>query len=174
MAGDRERYAILEEVLRLEPIVGHLYRRVQRDFTIVDGEVSHELRAGDLVDLAVRQTNADPWPSATARWRCARAALPKGVSAEVLSFGDGPHKCPGNSLAIQETDILLRKLLALDVKMLREPRIEWDDVIAGYALRSLKLRVAAPLNQGHCRTTAPSPPVRRNGPRTVPRSASRR
>ena len=68
--------------------------------------------------------------------------MPRGIGAEVLSFGDGPHKCPGNSLAIQETDILLRKLLALDVELVAEPSIDWDEVIAGYSLRGLRLRVA--------------------------------
>lgn len=142
VAGEVERYAILNEVLRLEPIVGHLYRRVQRDFTITDGDVVHELRAGDLVDFYIRQANADEsvvgeQPLAL----CPGRELPRGIGAEVLSFGDGPHKCPGNSLAIQETDILLTKLLALDVEMIAEPTIGWDEVIAGYALRGLKLRV---------------------------------
>lgn len=142
VAGDKERYAILEEILRLEPIVGHLYRRVQRDFVITDGGQSHELREGDLVDFFLRQANADPTvvgddPLAV----CPGRDLPRGIGAEVLSFGDGPHKCPGNSLAIQETDILLRKLLALDLELVSEPEVGWDEVIAGYALRGLKLRL---------------------------------
>src|SRR5699024_784519 len=36
-ADEPERYAILHEVLRLEPIVGHLYRRAQRAFSFTDG-----------------------------------------------------------------------------------------------------------------------------------------
>lgn len=142
VVGDKERYAILDEILRLEPIVGHLYRRVQRDFIITDGDASYELREGDLVDFYVRQANADETvvgeePLAL----CPGRELPRGVGGEVLSFGDGPHKCPGNALAIQETDILLTKLLALDVELVAEPEIGWDEVIAGYALRGLRLRL---------------------------------
>lgn len=142
VAGEKERYAILEEILRLEPIVGHLYRRVQHDFTITDGEQTYELRAGDLVDFYIRQANADDTVvGADPLALCPGRDLPRGVGAEVLSFGDGPHKCPGNSLAIQETDILLTKLLKLDVEMIAEPEVGWDEVIAGYALRGLRLKV---------------------------------
>lgn len=139
-AEQEERYAILHEILRLEPIVGRLFRRVSRDFTVFLDGAEYELRAGDLVDLQLRQVNADQSVVGKHPTRvCPHRDLPRGVGEEVLSFGDGPHKCPGNSLAIQESDILLRQLLALDISGYVPPRIEWDDVIAGYALRGARL-----------------------------------
>jgi len=58
-----------------------------------------------------------------------------------MSFGDGPHKCPGNSLAIQETDILLTRLLRHDLVVAHAPVLDWDDLIAGYSLREFVLTV---------------------------------
>ena len=68
--------------------------------------------------------------------------MPAGVNEAVLSFGDGAHKCPGQPLAMLESDVLLRRLLAREIEVVREPTIEWDDLIAGYALRGFKLRLA--------------------------------
>ncbi|WP_226997016.1 cytochrome P450 [Tessaracoccus aquimaris] len=39
LAAERpERHAILNEIIRLEPVVGHLYRRAQEDIVVTDGD----------------------------------------------------------------------------------------------------------------------------------------
>lgn len=141
-ADEPERYAILHEILRLEPIVGHLYRRAQRGFSFTDGGHTYTVEPGDLLDLFIRQANADPTTvgDAPLDLRPARP-LPRGIGLEVMSFGDGPHKCPGNALAIQETDILLTRLFAHPVRLVREPHLSWDDIISGYALRDVAVAV---------------------------------
>ena len=143
LAADKPgRYQVLHEILRLEPIVGHLYRRATEPITLdVDG-VAHTIPAGALVDLYVRSTNADPevvgeCPLALRPGR----DLPPRVGAEVMSFGDGAHKCPGNSLAIQEADVLLTRLLRLPVRLATRPRIQWDELIKGYEVRNIRLVV---------------------------------
>lgn len=143
LAGDRdERYAVLQEILRLEPVVGHLYRRVGEPLTLVDGEVTHVVPAGALLDLSVRAANADPDHVGDSPLRlCPGRELPPRTSGEVVSFGDGPHKCPGNHVAMQESDILLQRLLRLPLVIEQDPTIGWDDLIAGYELRGLRLRV---------------------------------
>ncbi len=142
VAGEAERYAILHEILRLEPIVGHLYRRAQRGFTFTDGEETHVVADGELLDLFVRQANADPATVGEAPLDlCPARPLPRGIGPEVMSFGDGAHKCPGNALAIQESDILLTRLFAHPVRLVREPRLGWDDIISGYALRDVRIAV---------------------------------
>ncbi len=139
-AGQAERFAILNEVIRLEPVVGHLYRRVTRDFEVTDGERSMTLARGDLVDLAVRQANADPEATGTDGLElCPARQLPHGVNAAGLSFGDGAHRCPGQPLALLETDILLRRLLALRPRLVKEPTLAWDSLIEGYQLRGMTL-----------------------------------
>ncbi|MFZ1385183.1 MAG: cytochrome P450 [Propionicimonas sp.] len=145
-AQEPERYGILHEILRLEPIIGHLYRRAARDLDLtVNGEILH-IRQGELIDLYVRQANSD----ATTVGECPLdlrpgRPLPPGIGPEVMSFGDGHHKCPGNSLAIQETDILLTRLLRHDLIVAHPPVIDWDELIAGYSLREFVLTVPKPL-----------------------------
>lgn len=144
VAGARERLAILAELIRLEPVVGHLYRRTCAEIVITDGGVSHTIPAGDLVDVSVRDANADPLAMQDPLELCPARELPRGVRAAVLSFGDGAHRCPGETLALLEADVLLTRLLARNPQMLREPSIGWDDLVSGYELRGM----AVVLDQG--------------------------
>lgn len=140
-AGIRERrLAVLEEIIRLEPVVGHLYRRMQQAWTITDGDRSFTLAPGDLVDVFVRETNTDPQAmGADPGSLCPARPLAKGIHAAGLSFSDGSHRCPGQSLALLETDVLIMRLLREDPAVVREPRVGWDDLISGYRLREFEL-----------------------------------
>ena len=140
VAGQAERHAILHEIIRLEPVVGHLYRRVQQPIEIADDDVTREVPQGSLVDLCIRDANADPAAVGENPLElCPGRPLAPGVNAAGLSFGDGAHKCPGQPLAILETDVLLTRLLREQPVIVSEPRVEWDDLIAGYALRDFVL-----------------------------------
>ena len=144
VAGQPERFAILEEIIRLEPVVGHLYRRASADLELSDGEARYTVPAGDLVDVCVRQANTDPEAlGADGRDLCPGRTMPAGVNRAGLSFGDGAHKCPGQPLAILETDVLLTRLLRLSPRVLAEPVLGWDNLIEGYWLRGLDLALAA-------------------------------
>lgn len=144
VAGQDERFAILHEIIRLEPVVGHLYRRAVQPIDITDGEGSWTIDEGDLVDLCIRPVNADPHVTGEGGLDlCPGRELPRGVNAAGLSFGDGAHKCPGQPLAILESDILLTRLLAHSPRILREPEVGWDDLIEGYTLRGLELELGA-------------------------------
>ncbi|RKQ33145.1 cytochrome P450 [Kocuria tytonis] len=140
-AQEEERFAILHEILRLEPVVGHLYRRVQEPVEITDGGTTWTVPSGDLVDICVRQTNTDPEavgerPTGV----CPARSMPPGADATGLSFSDGAHKCPGRPLAITETDSFLVRLLRHDPVIVDAPSLEWDNLIEGYALRGMRLR----------------------------------
>ena len=141
-AEKTERYQILHEILRLEPIVGHLYRRTTEDLTLTVEGVEHTIPSAALVDLYVRSVNADPAVVGEAPLQiCPGRELPPRVGDEVMSFGDGAHKCPGNSLAIQEADVLLTRLLKLPLKRDTKPVIQWDELIKGYEVRNIRLVV---------------------------------
>lgn len=143
VAGETERHAILNEIIRLEPVVGHLYRRVREGFTVSDGTHRAELEPGDLVDVCVRHTNTDPAVTGEAPHQLRPGRdLPRGVDPSVLTFGDGAHRCPGQPLAITETDVLLTRLLRMSPELLQEPELGWDDLIEGYRLRGLRLRTS--------------------------------
>ena len=139
-----ERQAILLEVLRLEPVVGHLFRRAAQDLDLTDDAgVRHRVPAGARLDLAVRPANAAP-AAVGEDGLCLRPdrELPRSVRPEVMGFGDGAHRCPGNSLALVETELFLERLLAEDIRLVSSPRIEWEEIIAGYAVRDLRLQLA--------------------------------
>ena len=136
VAQQPERLAILNEIIRLEPVVGHLYRRVQQPLSFDDDGTTFTAEPGDLVDLCVRAANADSETVGSEPLDlCPMRPLPPGVDEAVLSFGHGAHRCPGQPLAMMESDVLLHRLLARDVTIAAEPTIEWDDLIAGYKLR---------------------------------------
>ncbi len=140
-----ERTAILHELIRLEPIVGHLYRRVQEAFEVTDGDETVTVAQGDLIDVCIRPANADVEAvGEDPLGICPYRPLPPGVGQAALSFGDGAHKCPGQPLAILESDVLLTRLLARNPVIVREPTIGWDDLIAGYYLRDFEVRMTPP------------------------------
>ena len=140
-AEKAERYAILHEIIRLEPVVGHLYRRVHESFELGDGPERVTVQPGDLLDVCIRPANADADAvGADPLDLCPYRPLPAGVAPYGLAFGDGAHKCPGQPLAILESDVLLTRLLSRSPELVREPTLGWDDLIEGYTLRDLELR----------------------------------
>ena len=143
-AEEGERLAILEEILRLEPVVGHLYRRTTHDIRLSTGDESVTIPQGALVDLHIHAANTDEHivgehPFAVCPDRELRGER---VSPELLSFGDGAHRCPGSYIALQETDIFLRRLLALDgLRMEHAPTLTWNDLVTGYELRDFPITI---------------------------------
>ena len=143
-AADRdERVLLLQETLRLEPVVGHLRRRTEQpvDLPTPDGDV--RLEPGTLVDLDLRAVNADAGTvGAEPYGLCPGRELPGGVPPAVLSFGDGHHRCPGGPLAMMESEIFLSALLERDVVSLGPPRVRWNPTSAGYDLDRFFVRLA--------------------------------
>lgn len=134
------RRAVLAEVMRVEPPVGHLYRRAATDLTLTDRGREYVVRAGDLVDIAVRDTNVDP-DAVHPDSRALRPGRPRppGCPDTLLSFGDGEHRCPGEPLALLETQVLLTRLLERGARLVGDPVLGWNDLIAGYTVRGLVL-----------------------------------
>jgi cytochrome P450 len=142
LAGDREeKAAILREIIRLEPVVGHLYRRAREPFAPSECPAADdEILPGDLLDIHVRDANADAQVMGEDPLEIRpQRPLPRGVSAAGLSFGAGAHRCPGEHLAITESAVLLEHLLAAAPRLARAPEIVWDDVVAGYRLHGMRL-----------------------------------
>ena len=136
------RTAILHEVLRLEPIVGHLFRRTTAPMTVAWNGSEQVLPVGTMIDLDLRAINADAGlvGAEPLALRPARPLSSRGVAPSVMSFGDGNHRCPGAPLAIMESEIFLTRLLALDLVTDGPPTIGWSDLTEGYDLRAFILR----------------------------------
>jgi cytochrome P450 len=137
---EKERAAILHEILRLEPVVANLYRRTTADIEVGDATIP----AGARVDIAVAAANLDPAavgdrPGAV----CPGRARADGVGDAGLAFGDGPHRCPGAYIAIQESDIFLTKLFALPgLRMVTPPTARLRPEIASYELVGMRVTVS--------------------------------
>lgn len=128
LASDQPaRIALLEEILRLEPVVGALYRRTEE--------------GGERFELDIRSANGDP----AAVGACPHAIDPDRRRAERvggagLAFGDGEHRCPGAGVALAEAEIFLDKLLRVPgVRLKRAPDLGWNDLVTGYELRDCRL-----------------------------------
>lgn len=143
-APEEERIAILHETLRLEPVVGHLYRRATANITLQSEGRSLTIPEGALLDIDIEMANLDESIVGTnPRELCpARPLKGEKVQPMLMSFGDGAHRCPGAYLAIQETDIFLQRLLALEgLRIKRAPTLTWNELTAGYELREFILEL---------------------------------
>jgi cytochrome P450 len=142
VAPEEERVAMLHEILRLEPVVGHLYRRTTEAVAVPTGETTVVIPEGALIDIHVETANVDPSivgaePLAVCP---ARPLQGKQIHPMLMSFGDGVHRCPGAYLSMQETDIFLQRLLALPtLRIAQPPTLIWNDLTAGYELRRFVL-----------------------------------
>src|SRR5918998_337101 len=143
-AERKEREAILHEILRLEPVVGELRRDARQPLTVETAHGPVTIPAGEGIEMQLRRTNADADVVGEEPDRLSPGReLPAAVPPVVLSFGDGHHRCPGGPLAILETDIFLRRLLALDLVAEGPPRVRWNPVSQGYDLDRFLVRLAS-------------------------------
>jgi cytochrome P450 len=138
--GEKERVAILHELLRLEPVVANILRRTTADISIGGATIP----AGAKVDIAVAAANLDPVAVGPDPGEvCPARPVAEGVGDAVLSFGDGAHRCPGAYIAIQETDIFLTKLFALPgLRMVQAPTVRLRPEISSYELVGMRLTVS--------------------------------
>ena len=148
MLSDDEaaRYNLLGEILRLEPVVGDIYRRATHDIKLETPDGLVTIPAGAKIQLSVVTANADKSvvganPDAVCPARPMAEMKPK-VPDYMLSFGDGDHRCPGAYIALRETDIFLRKLLAIPtLKLDKAPTRKFVSVIRSYELRKMMVSV---------------------------------
>jgi cytochrome P450 len=134
VAGDEaDQLAILDEILRLEPVAAVLQRRAAEDMQIGSGTVP----AGTLLAIDIRAVNTDeaatgPCPHALDPDRAKRQK----AAAGYLSFGYGSHRCPGSQVAMHETRVFLDRLMRVPgITLEREPQIGWSDMLMAYELR---------------------------------------
>lgn len=125
--GRAERISILEEILRLEPVVSYLYRRP------ADG--------GPVVELDIRSANTD----SGAVGSCPLSLNPdrkraQRVGGAGMAFGDGEHRCPGAGVALAEAEIFLGQLLRLPgLRLVQAPQVGWNELVTGYELRNCRV-----------------------------------
>jgi len=132
-SGKEEQMAMLEEILRLEPVATLIYRSAEASgLTLPEG-----ISPGATYAINLRQANVDeaatgPCPFALDPDRAKRMS----GNGAYLSFGDGAHRCPGAQLALTETRIFIDRLLRLPgIRLATPPRVDWNDALMSYELR---------------------------------------
>ncbi|MEW9855863.1 cytochrome P450 [Novosphingobium sp. M1R2S20] len=128
-----DQFAILEEILRLEPVASLLHRRAAEPIDAKTTTVAKD----ETVCLSIRDANVDeaitgPCPYELDPDRAKRMK----VVGPYMSFGDGPHRCPGAQVALHETRLFLERLFRLPgIRLVSEPEVIWNPHIQGYELR---------------------------------------
>lgn len=134
--GDtREQMAILMEILRLEPVAAMIHRRVNDE---VEGLEESPIPSGELYGIDIRSANVNEELTGECPFAVDpdRARRMKDMG-RFLSFGDGPHSCPGWQVALHETRIFLDQLFRVPgLKLEREPDISWNEQLTSYELRN--------------------------------------
>jgi len=139
----KERYKILEEILRIEPVVSSLERTTTSEITFEWDSNEIIIPKGSEIFLHISSINFDTEiVGANEKQICPVRNLQKKAASYMYSFGDGNHKCPGAYIAIQETDIFLKQLFSIEnIKMESTPDISYTDLIKGYEIRNFKIAV---------------------------------
>ena len=136
LAGDEaDQTAILEEILRLEPVASMLFRRAAEEIPDFAGG---PIAVGTVFNIDLRSANSDesvmgacPHALDPDRSRAAKAG------AGSLSFGHGSHRCPGSQVALHETRLFLDQLLRLPgIQLRRAPTMGWHEMLMSYELRN--------------------------------------
>jgi cytochrome P450 len=136
------RIAILEEILRLEPVVGALYRRALEDVELEHEGETIRIPAGTLIDMDVRAANSDPAVAGECPFQLKPERNDGKALQSQMSFGDGHHRCPGATVAMQESAIFLNRLFRMpNLKMAAAPALAWNTLTVGYELRNAIITV---------------------------------
>jgi len=135
-ADEGGKLALLEELLRIEPVVGYIYRRMESGLPNEAGLEGVEAGAAVAVDVRAANTDADAFGE-----RPCEVVPGRKVSAKYggagLSFGDGEHRCPGAQVALLETCLFLERLMQVPgLRLARPPSLTWNRLVTGYELRN--------------------------------------
>jgi cytochrome P450 len=144
LEGDvNDQMAILMEILRLEPVAAMLHRRMDE---AMEGVADRPLPPGEKYGIDIRAANVDEGLAG----ECPFALDPDRAKRQkdlgrYLSFGDGPHTCPGWQVALHETRIFLQQLFRVPgITLAREPDISWNAQLGSYELRHADITCDTP------------------------------
>ncbi len=128
------RYEALHEVLRLEPVIGKIKRKAVDPVSVTSEGETHHIPANAKIEFHVYDVNADAKSVGQQPERLnPHRDLESGTYRSLIGFGSGPHRCAGEHLAIAETDVFVRKLLALKgLRVEKQPDIAYNETVEGY------------------------------------------
>jgi cytochrome P450 len=133
-ADEAGQITILNEILRLEPVAGQIYRRTAES---LDSTEKGSVPAGKHFTVDLRAVNSDervvgPCPHQFDIDRAKR----QNQNGTFMSFGDGAHHCPGWQVALHETRVFIDRLFRLPgLRLERAPDMLWNAQLMSYELR---------------------------------------
>lgn len=133
--SEADQIAILEEILRLDPAGNFMYRQSTIELPTNDG--SGKIHPGDVIAINVREANIDPKvvgddPFAIDPDRTKKTKN----TGSWMSFGDGPHRCPGAQVALQESRVFIDRLFRVPgIRLVKPPELILAVQTQGYELR---------------------------------------
>jgi cytochrome P450 len=136
--GEADQFAILEEILRLEPVASVLHRRAAEP---TESATAGTVPIGRVIAIDIRAANSDESVTGPCPYQLDpdRARRMKTLGS-YMSFGDGNHRCPGAQVALHETRVFLDRLLRLPgIRLEREPELRWCDELGSYELRQARV-----------------------------------
>lgn len=143
MASDRkDQVLMLEEILRLEPIIGVISRRSTEDLEVPTAAAEIvKVPAGTLFRIDVRDVNIDE----TAVGKCPRSIdadrpVAQRAGGSMFAFGDGVHRCPGHQVAMYESAVFLEALFKVPgLKIVGKPELSWAPMVEGYEIHGMTI-----------------------------------
>ena len=137
------RYEALHEILRLEPVIAKIYRKTVEPVTLTSAGETHTIPAGARINFHIYDVNVDERAvGADAHCLNPHRDLESGVYRSLAGFGSGSHRCAGEHIAIAETDVFLRKLLALPgLRVESQPTIHYNDTVEGYEISNFIISI---------------------------------
>jgi cytochrome P450 len=134
-ANEEGQILILQEILRLEPVAALIYRRVDED---IEASSLGQVRSGAQFAIDLRAVNSDE----SVVGACPHMIDPdraqrQNENGTFMSFGDGPHRCPGWQVALHETRVFIDRLLRVPgIRLECEPDMRWNAQLMSYELRN--------------------------------------
>lgn len=133
---DDDRYAILTEILRLEPVASMICRSAVAEANDIGPEpiavgtrMSFDLRAANMDENEVGACPHLLDPERSKRLKS---------NGAYMSFGDGAHFCPGWQVALVETRVFLNQMFRIPgLRLVRAPDIHFiPPMLMSYELRN--------------------------------------
>jgi cytochrome P450 len=60
------------------------------------------------------------------------------IVGNFMTFGDGPHRCPGSQVALHEGRMFLDRLMRVPgIRLAKEPQMLWNRNTQGYEIREM-------------------------------------
>ena len=137
------RHEALNEILRLEPVIGKIYRKANEPVTVKSAGQAVTIPPGERIAFHIYDVNVDAKAVGAAPEKLhPHREMEKGVYRSMLGFGSGSHRCAGEHLAIAETDVFIHDILKVPgLRIESGPDIIRNDTVEGYEVNNLILAV---------------------------------